>query len=388
MSLIIGIDATNLRQGGGRTHLIEILRIADPDSHRFSRIIVWASNDTLDLLENYAWLQKVNVPALRGGLLIRTIWQILSLTRQVIKSNCNILLVPGGSYFGNFHPVVTMSRNMLPFEWNEIARYKWTKFSLKLILLRISQIRSFKKSDGIIFLSQYAKSTVTSIAGRLPESVIIAHGLSDRFKFDPRPQKSIEDYSKIHPYRMLYVSTVDYYKHQWHVIDAIEKIRKHNNWNITIDLVGPAYQPALLRLKKVMSLKDPGGEWINYRGEIQFNQLHEIYKNADLGVFASSCENLPNTLLEMMAAGLPVACSAKGPMPEILRDSGLYFNPEDPIDIACILETLLKDQNLRKILSIKSFELSKNYTWSQTATKTFEFLNKINASCNNRTRVR
>ena len=28
--LIIGIDATNLRQGGGRTHLIELLRAATP----------------------------------------------------------------------------------------------------------------------------------------------------------------------------------------------------------------------------------------------------------------------------------------------------------------------------------------------------------------------
>ncbi len=377
MSFVIGIDATNLRQGGGRTHLIEVLRTSRPELHGFSKIIVWGSDDTLRLLESYPWLEKKSHPALMGGLFARTLWQCLILTKKARKSRCDLLFVPGGSYFGNFHPVVTMSRNMLPFEWKELSRYKRSIFIFKLLLLRLAQIKTFKKVDGLIFLSKYAKNIIINFIDKLPDSTIIPHGLNERFKAVPRLQKSIHGYSDNNPYRLLYVSTIDEYKHQWHVIKAIELIRREEKWNIALDLVGPAFKPSLIRLKKSMMSSDPQGVWINYWGEVPFQSLHKIYLKTDLGIFASSCENMPNTLLEMMAAGLPIACSRLGPMPDFLGVAGLYFNPEDPRDIADTLKRLIGDENLRKNLSLKSFNLSLQYTWVRCADETFTYLKKI-----------
>ena len=37
-----------------------------------------------------------------------------------IPNKCDILFVPGGIYHGGFRPFVTMSQNLLPFEWHEI----------------------------------------------------------------------------------------------------------------------------------------------------------------------------------------------------------------------------------------------------------------------------
>ena len=56
--------------------------------------------------------------------------------------------------------------------------------------------------------------------------------------------------------------------------------------------------------------------------------LPEHLREAELFVFASSCENLPNILIEGMAAGLPIACSRRPPMPEVLGDAGESFDPE------------------------------------------------------------
>ena len=39
--LVIGIDASSLRQGGGRTHLIELLLAFNPDEYGVERVIVW-----------------------------------------------------------------------------------------------------------------------------------------------------------------------------------------------------------------------------------------------------------------------------------------------------------------------------------------------------------
>ena len=37
--MILGIDASNLRAGGGVTHLVELLRAASPQQQGFSRVL-------------------------------------------------------------------------------------------------------------------------------------------------------------------------------------------------------------------------------------------------------------------------------------------------------------------------------------------------------------
>ena len=118
--LCIGIDASNLRRGGGRTHLIELLSAADKIRDRFGSIVVWGSRETLGLLEDKPWLTKEWVPALEKTLLPRILWQLFSLNRAAHLANCDVLFVPGGSFTTKFRPIVTMSRNLLPFEWHEL----------------------------------------------------------------------------------------------------------------------------------------------------------------------------------------------------------------------------------------------------------------------------
>ena len=43
-----------------------------------------------------------------------------------------------------------------------------------------------------------------------------------------------------------------------------------------------------------------------------FGEKNEWYNKVDLFAYPTSCENLPNILLEAMAAGLPIACSDRG----------------------------------------------------------------------------
>jgi len=71
---------------------------------------------TLKLLDDRPWLDKRTHPALDKGLFRRTLWQRYNLSQSARDAGCDVLFVPDDSYAGNFHPVVTMSRNLLPFE--------------------------------------------------------------------------------------------------------------------------------------------------------------------------------------------------------------------------------------------------------------------------------
>lgn len=90
-------------------------------------------------------------------------------------------------------------------------------------------------------------------------------------------------------------------------------------------------------------------------------------------VFASSCENMPNTLVEAIAAGLPLACSRRGPMHEILGDAGLYFDPESHLSIAEAIRRLIDDPLLRDDLTSRARQLSQQYSWPRCAHQTWAF---------------
>lgn len=386
--LTLGIDATNLRQGGGKTHLIEFLSNAHPTTHGFSRVVVWASKSTSEQIADRDWLVKRSLVALEGGLLSRSLWQRFHLSKGSRGEGCDVLFIPGGSYAGNFHPAITMSRNMLPFEWGELKRYGFSWIALRLLLLRWTQTRTMRRAEGVIFLTRYAERNVQKVTGALQGAIsVISHGVDSRFFQVSKPQCEISSYDRENPYRITYVSIVDQYKHQWNVVQALAKLQQKTGWPIVLDLVGPAYPPALARLKQSILRWDPRCEWVNYHGNLGYADLHSLYHQADLGLFASSCENMPNILLETMASGLPVVASNRGPMPEILGDAGLYFDPEDPQSIGEAVEALIVSPQLRSELAQKSYKQAQNYSWSKCADQTMQFLAGVHKQWNEKHKV-
>ena len=86
------------------------------------------------------------------------------------------------------------------------------------------------------------------------------------------------------------------------------------------------------------------------------------------------------TLIEAMAIGLPIACSDRGPMPEVLRDGGVYFDPEDAESIARAIEALIRDPGLRMSVAKRAKGLSGQYSWARCAAETWSFLKAVSDS--------
>jgi glycosyltransferase involved in cell wall biosynthesis len=375
--MIIGIDASNLRAKGGLTHLKGLLNAADPPESGIDEVIVWASEGTLEHLPDRAWLTRAHEPALDGHLARRLAWQRYTL-QQLADQHCDLLFVPGGNYTGSFRPYVTMSRNLLPFSPEERARYGLTWNRLRFILLERSQTRTFRRADGMIFLTRSARECVEERTGPLSGDVeIIPHGVSSSFDCEPRPQKPLSEYSRERPFRWLYVSSIDPYKHQWNVVRAAGRLRRAG-MPIRLDLIGPPRPPAKLamdRLDEALDDVDPGGAFIEHHGFVPHDELAERYHESDAFVFASSCENMPNTLLEAMGAGLPIASSDFPPMPEVLGQSnGVFFDPTDSTSIADAMSALAREPKLRETSARGAYKRAGEFTWQRCAENTFGFL--------------
>lgn len=377
--MILGIDASNIRAGGGTTHLIELLKAADPTNFGISKIIIWSVQKTLERIEDRPWLVKICPPLLNKTAFHRSYWQFFCLKNAAKSHNCDSIFIPGGNFIGSYRRVITMSQNLLPFQLFELQRngISWT--TVRFLLLRLLQIRSFRKSDGIIFLTNYARNVIIQTIKKTKGKVTtIPHGINNLFFNMPKTQRTIQEYSFDNPFQIIYVSTINVYKHQWHVVESI-KILRNSGLPVSLVLIGPATRNSFKRLHHSLSEIDPENKFIHYIGQIPYKDMPLYYNKSDLCLFASSCENLPIILLEGMASGLPVTCSDKGPMPEILGDSGIYFNPEDPYDIARKLEQLILQPDLRFTLSCKSYQKAKQYTWKRCADETFNFIKNVNA---------
>lgn len=374
--MIVGIDASNIRDGGGLTHLAEVLRAAQPEQHGIGSMMVWGGQGTLDQLPQRSWLRLIHEPLLDGPLLSRLFWQQTRLT-QLAMQNCDVLFVPGGTYTGGFKPFVTMSRNLLPYDPRERQRYGLSWRHLRYTWLENSQGATFRRAAGVIFLTQTARQVVERRIGPIPGKVtVVPHGVATSLERPPQTQRPLSAYSPRHPFRWLYVSVVNLYKHQWYVAEAVAMLRR-KRIPVELELVGPAYPPALRRLREVIRRIDPEEEFIHYRGPAPYQELPSYYHRADGFVFASSCETFGQILLEAMASGLPIACSNRSAMPEILGDAGVYFDPENPREIAEALYNLMEAPDERERCAWAAYQRAQQYSWERCAKETFSFLTEV-----------
>jgi len=381
----LGIDASNIRAGGGVTHLAELLRAADPGAHGFSEVTVWAGAATIKSLPTASWLRAVHEPMLDRGLATRVWWNLTRLSRQA-RASCDILFVPGGRYSGAFTPFVSMSQNLLPFDRAASRLGRHPERMLRMDILNRLQSRTFLRADGVIFLTESARRMVMDcLAPSAPRrSAVIPHGIADAFRRRVAPPPAYETLSEQHPFRWLYVSIVDFYKHQSEVAHAVGRLRRAGA-PVAVDFVGPAHAPALAALRRAIREEDPAGDFLRYAGPVSYDELSATYHAAAGFIFASSCENMPNILLEAMAAGLPIACSNRSVMPEVGGDAVEYFDPYDVGSIAGALDRLMRDAGRRGELARRASAAAAAFNWKRCADETFRFLAEVASEGRSRT---
>jgi glycosyltransferase involved in cell wall biosynthesis len=125
------------------------------------------------------------------------------------------------------------------------------------------------------------------------------------------------------------------------------------------------YGELVVNYVKQNSLQD-----VILHGKYPYADLPSLYQNASLFVFASTCENCPNILLEALGSGVPILCSNYEPMPEFGGAAVTYMNPDSPEDIATKIEQSLKSGTS----TTGSFKQAEKFSWEQTAEKTWKLL--------------
>ena len=91
------------------------------------------------------------------------------------------------------------------------------------------------------------------------------------------------------------------------------------------------------------------GDRVTFHGNVPHQELAAHYARACVFVIPSFSDAFPLTVVEAMAAGLPVVGSAVGGVPEevVHEETGLLVKPDCPESLASAIRRLLRDRDLR-----------------------------------------
>ena len=220
-----------------------------------------------------------------------------------------------------------------------------------------------RKADGIITDSEYSKREIIERLQVDPETVrIIPLGTRPLAPvISDRPRDSI-----------LFVGRIEHRKNIGNLIRAFSRMKEKD---AQLRLVGPP--GAGSSEFRTMALSSGVKDRIIFAGYMNGLELAAEYARARVFVFPSLCEGFGLPLLEAMQHGVPIAASSATSIPEVAGDAAHYFDPQQPEQIASILDRLWSDETERAALTQAGRRRWPMFSWEETARRTIETYRRV-----------
>src|SRR5262249_10739771 len=112
-------------------------------------------------------------------------------------------------------------------------------------------------------------------------------------------------------------------------------------------------------------------------GYVDDQTLRDLYRGSMALVFPSLYEGFGLPVLEAMTYGTPVLAAQTSSIPEVLGDTGIYFNPRDEDSLIAGLETVYRDPSHCGTLVEKAKQRARLFSWNRVADVVFGIYEKI-----------
>lgn len=105
----------------------------------------------------------------------------------------------------------------------------------------------------------------------------------------------------------------------------------------------------------------------SFTGRVEAADMPALYQSASISLNPSRVDNMPNSVLEAHAAGVPVVSTRVGGVPYIVEHekTGLLVEPGAPHDMAAAILRLLTQPKLYAHLRQQGLEAAQQYTWGR-----------------------
>ncbi|OGY87646.1 MAG: hypothetical protein A2233_01705 [Candidatus Kerfeldbacteria bacterium RIFOXYA2_FULL_38_24] len=237
----------------------------------------------------------------------------------------------------------------LDFAWTKKWSWKYTT-------------KYYNRCELVISPSQSLAKTLQNHQLQKPLK-IIPNPINQLF-FQPPPsllrKKQLKNKLGITGKSLVYMGRVSFEKNIEKIIKALPLI-KNKIPDINLVIIGDG--PEKKRLQKLT--KDLGMQkHILFTGFLYQQELIDTLQANEIFVTASTSENMPLSVLEAMAVGLPVVAVKALGMPEIVEDrhNGLLTDTDNENELAEKILKLLTTEDLLKKYALSSAQLAQKYT--------------------------
>lgn len=143
---------------------------------------------------------------------------------------------------------------------------------------------------------------------------------------------------------------------------------------------GPEQQ-ALEQLAAELSLTD----CVTFTGRVDNQGMAALYRKADVMINPSLADNMPNSILEALASGVPVVSTNVGGVPYLVEHgkTALLVPAQNPAAMAGAILALLNDPAMAKRIAEAGLESVQQYTWATVKGRLLQVYEKILAKRNN-----
>jgi glycosyltransferase involved in cell wall biosynthesis len=106
-------------------------------------------------------------------------------------------------------------------------------------------------------------------------------------------------------------------------------------------------------------------ENVKFTGKLSPDEVVELYESADIMLNPTTVDNMPNSVLEALAVGIPVVTTDVGGIPFIVSDNqtALLVDVNNPEMMANKVEQLIMDPGLYEILVLNGVKEVEKYAW-------------------------
>jgi len=233
------------------------------------------------------------------------------------------------------------------------------------------------RAAHIIAVSEKTREDLMERLGVPSERITVIHqAVSPGFRpcENPEELKTFREKHKIPERYLLAVGINKPHKNYPFLLSGLKELWLSKKTDIPLVIAGldPGGITELGNLAKNGKIES----YVHLVGRFSRNQAPLIYAGAEALVFPSLYEGFGLPPLEAMKTGVPVAASKIPPMPEVIGDAALFFDPQSGGELKDAILKIVLDSSLRRNLIEKGKTNLGRFDWKETARKTIEVYTK------------
>ncbi|MDV4149511.1 glycosyltransferase family 1 protein [Clostridium sp. AL.422] len=367
----IGVDgraAKWYRGTGIGTYTYQLINSISKVDHTNDYLVYLPENSALDLSDNF------NIELVRATA-SSNFWDEVRVPNILHDNTLDLYHVPQngvGLYTNiNCHKAITL-HDIIPLRMPETVSERY------LYIFNNELPKIINDCDGILTVSEFSKQDIAKEFNFPEEKIFVTHlAAEDIYRPLDKCQckEIIKNEYNIEDDFILYVGGFSPRKNIVGLIEAFSLLSKGVKKNLKLVITGKKGISYNIYKKRAIDLHIEND--VIFTDFIPLEKLPIFYNASKLLAYPSFYEGFGLPPLEAMACGTPVISSNVTSLSEVCSESALLINPYNIDELKNSIETVLKDDLLRKEMIKKGLMQSSKYSWNITAESTVQAYEKI-----------